>query len=236
MRLMSIRSASTCIVAGALLAMQVAPAMAQRSNSQGGDHGSDIGISLRAGTLGGGIELSKLLVSHVGIRVGANYFSLTRDSLTSKDVSYSAKLKMQSFTGLLDLYPSPRGSFHLSAGVVSDPLKITGTGIPTGGNFKIGDNTYSPAQVGTLTAEAKFKSALPYVGLGFGTAASRHGGVGFVFDLGAAIGKPTVSLTASNTSTPGLQADLAKQITSTQTSANKLKAYPVLALGLMIKL
>ena len=143
--------------------------MAQRSNSQGGDHGSDLGISLRAGTLGGGIELSKLLVSHVGIRVGANYFSLNKDSLTAKDVSYDAKLKLQSFDGLLDLYPSPRGSFHLTAGVMSDPLKITGSGTPTGGDFKINGNTYTRPQVGTLTAEAKFASALPYVGLGFGT-------------------------------------------------------------------
>jgi hypothetical protein len=233
---MSIRSASTCIVAGALLAMQVAPAMAQRSNNQGGDHGSDIGISLRAGTLGGGIELSKLLVSHVGIRVGANYFSLNRDSLNNKDISYDAKLKMQSFSALLDLYPSPRGSFHLSAGLVTDPLKITGTGQPTGGSFKINGHTYTPAQVGTLTAEAKFKSALPYVGLGFGTAASKHGGVSFVFDLGAAIGKPAVTLTSTGAATNAtLQSDLTAQTASAQTTADKLKAYPVLALGLMIK-
>jgi hypothetical protein len=233
---MSFRSVSTLIVAGALLAMQVTPAIAQRSSGQGGDHGSDFGVSLRAGTLGAGIEVSKLLVSHVGIRVGANYFSLNKDSLTAKNVSYSAKLKLQAFTGLLDLYPSPRGSFHLSAGVISDPLKITGTGIPTGGNFTINGNTYTPAQVGTLTAEAKFKSALPYVGLGFGTPASKHGHVSFVFDLGAAIGKPTVTLVSSNaTAGSQLQTDLNAQIATTQTSANKLKAYPVLALGLMIK-
>ena len=216
--------------------MQVTPAAAQRSNSQGGDHGSDLGISLRAGTLGGGIELSKLLVSHVGIRVGANYFSLNRDSLTSKGVSYDAKLKMQAFEGLLDLYPSPRGSFHLTAGVMSDPLKITGSGKSQGGTFKFNGNTYTAAQVGTLTAEAKFASALPYVGLGFGTPASKHGHVSFVFDLGAAIGKPTVSLVSSNaTAGSQLQTDLNAQIATTQTSANKLKAYPVLALGLMIK-
>ncbi|HXS25653.1 MAG TPA: hypothetical protein VN719_15570 [Gemmatimonadales bacterium] len=233
---MSIRTASTCIVAGALLALQITPAVAQRSNSQGGQHGSDFGVSLRAGTLGGGIELSKLLVSHVGIRVGANYFSVNRDSLTSKNVSYDAHLKLQSFSGLLDLYPSPRGSFHLSAGVISDPLKITGSGKSQGGTFDINNHTYTATQVGTLTAEAKFASALPYVGLGFGTAASKHGGVSFVFDLGAAIGKPTVSLTSSNaTAGSQLQNDLNAQIATTQTSADKLKAYPVLALGLMLK-
>jgi hypothetical protein len=233
---MSFRFASTCIVAGALLAMHLTPVTAQRSNGQGGDHGSDFGVSLRAGTLGAGIELSKLLVSHVGIRVGANYFALDKDSLTAKDVNYDAHLKMQSFSALLDLFPSPRGSFHLSAGVITDPLKITGSGNPQGGTFEINHHTYTANQVGTLTAEAKFKSALPYVGLGFGTPASKHGHVSFVFDLGAAIGKPTVSLTSTGAATnPTLQSDLTQQTQTTQTSANKLKAYPVLALGLMFK-
>jgi hypothetical protein len=232
---MSIRASAVSVVVGALLAAHLNPAVAQRSGPSD-SHGSDIGVSLRAGSLGGGIEISKLLVSHVGVRVGANYFSLNKDSLTAKNLSYSAKLKLQSFTGLLDLYPSPRGSFHLTAGVISDPLKITGTGKPTGGSFKINGTNYTPAEVGTLTAEAKFASALPYLGLGFGTAASKHGGVSFVFDLGAAIGKPTVSLTASNaTAGSQLQSDLNAQIATTQTSANKLVAYPVLALGLMIK-
>ena len=228
---MSFRFAAFSIAAGTLLALPLAPASAQRS-----DHGSDFGISLRAGTPGFGVELSKLLASHVGARVGINYFSLTRDSLKSKNLNFDAKLKLQAFTALLDLYPSARGSFHLSAGLMTNPLKITGSGNPTGGTFNINNHTYTAAQVGTLTAEAKFSSALPYLGLGFGTAASKHGGVSFVFDLGAAIGKPKVSLTSTGAaSNPTLQSDLTAQTVTTQTDANKLVAYPVLALGLMIK-
>lgn len=225
------RAVTLCFATGALLALQAAPVLAQQSG-----HGSDIGVSLRAGTLGGSLEISKLLVSHVGLRVGGDYFSLTKNSLKQTDVTYSAKLKLQSFEALLDLYPGARGSFHLTAGLITNPLKITGTGTPSGGTFDINHHTYTSSQVGTLTGEAKFSSALPYLGLGFGTAASKHGGVGFVFDLGAAIGKPKISLTASNaSSTPGLQNDLDAQIASTQKDANKLVAYPVLSLGLMIK-
>lgn len=225
------RAVNFCCAAGALLAFQAAPVLAQQSGSA-----SDIGVSLRAGTLGGSLELSKLLVSHVGLRVGGSYFSLTKNSLNQTDVTYSAKLKLESFEALLDLYPGARGSFHLTAGLITDPLKVTGTGTPTGGSFTLNHHDYTSAEVGTLTGEAKFGSTLPYLGLGFGTAASKHGGVGFVFDLGAAIGKPKISLTASNAgSNPGLQSDLNAQIASTQTSANKLVAYPVLSLGLMIK-
>ncbi|MGH7593301.1 MAG: hypothetical protein ACRELE_05555 [Gemmatimonadales bacterium] len=229
---MPIRSAAVCIVGGALLAGHITTAMAQSESS----HGSDAGVSIRVGTLGLGVELSKLLTSHIGIRVGGNYFSLTKNSLNQTDVTYDAKLKLQSFSGLLDLYPGARGSFHLTGGVISSPLKITGTGTPTGGNFTINGNSYSAAQVGVLTGEAKFASAEPYVGLGVGTAASKHGGVGFVFDLGAAIGKPTISLTSTGAaSNPNLQRDLTAQIATSQKSADKLVAYPVIALGLMVK-
>ena len=166
-----------------------------------------------------------------------NYFSVSKDSLNQTDISYDVKVKLQSFAALLDLYPSARGSFHLTGGVITDPAKVTGTGRPTGnGTFKINNNTYTSAQVGTLSAEAKFASAEPYVGLGFGTAASKHGGLAFAFDLGAAIGKPKISLSSTGAATnPALQSDLNAQIVTTQKDADKLVAYPVLTLGLMYR-
>ncbi len=236
MRHMSIRSVAICAVSGALLAANITPAVAQRSSSQGESHGADAAISVRAGTLGFGVEVSKLLMSHVGIRVGGNYFSVTKDSLKQSNVAYNVKAKLQSFTALLDLYPGARGSFHLTGGLITSPVDITGTGASSGGNFTINHTTYSSAAVGTLTGEAKFKSAEPYVGLGIGTAASKHGGLGFVFDLGAAIGKPKISLSSTGAATnAALQSDMNAQIATTQTSANKLFAYPVMALGLSYK-
>jgi hypothetical protein len=235
---MSIRSVAICAATGALLAAHITPAVAQRSSGQGGGHGADAAISVRAGTLGFGVEVSTLLMSHVGIRVGGNYFSVTKNNLNQSNVSYNIKAKLQSFTALLDLYPGARGSFHLTGGLITNPADITGTGVSSGGTFNINNHLprYTSSQVGTLSAEAKFKSAEPYVGLGFGTAASKHGGLGFVFDLGAAIGKPIISLSSTGAATnPGLQSDLNAQIATTQKSANKLVAYPLIALGLIIK-
>ncbi|MGH7523512.1 MAG: hypothetical protein ACREK8_04330 [Gemmatimonadales bacterium] len=227
------RAVNFCFATGVLLAFQAAPVVAQQSG-----HGSDFGLGLRVGTLGGSLELSKLLNSHIGIRVGGNYFSLTKNSLKQSDVTYAVKLKLQSFDGLLDLYPGARGSFHLTAGVISTPLKVDGSGTPTGGEFKLHGNTYTASEVGTLTAEAKFSSALPYLGLGFGSAASGKSHVGFVFDLGVAIGKPKVTLTSSGGTESGstqLNNDLAGQVSTTNTSIGKIGVYPVLSLGLMIK-
>ena len=230
---MSIRPAALFAVTGVLLAGPLTAVTAQGATGQGGQRSSDVAIGVRAGLLGVGGEVSKLLTSHVGVRVGANFFSYTVKSQKLNDITFDGDAKWQSFTGLLDLYPSPRGSFHLTAGMVTNPVKVTGTGVSTGGTFKINNTSYTAAQVGTLTATGKFKSVMPYLGLGVGTPASKHGGLGFVFDVGAAIGKPVISLSASGAAgNAQLQNDLNAQIGSTQ---DKVPVYPVLAFGLIYR-
>ena len=230
---MSVRAVVTWMVAGVLLAGQVLPLSAQQAPN---DHSaSDFGIGVRAGTAGIGVVLSKLLTSHLGIRVDGNFFSVNVNGKKQSDVTYDAKLKMQGFSGLLDLYPGARGSFHLTGGVMSNPAKITGTGVSSGGNYTINNHPYTSAEVGTLTATGQWGSVLPYVGLGFGTPASKHGGLSFTFDLGLAIGKPTVALTANGTGGAPLQSDLKTQAATTQNDLNKVPGYPVLALGLMYR-
>ena len=89
------------------------------------------------------------------------------------------------------------------------------------------------AQVGTLNYTAQWGSALPYLGLGFGTPAAKSSGFGFLFDLGVGIGKPTVSLTSTaGGGNAQLQSDLNAQIAKSQDDANKLAVYPVVSLGL----
>jgi hypothetical protein len=44
-------------------------------------------------------------------------------------------------------------------------------------NVDIGDHTYTPSQIGTLSGGVKFKKTVPYFGLGFGNAAKAPGRV-----------------------------------------------------------
>jgi hypothetical protein len=216
--------------AAGLIALWVPGAMLAAQGS--GSTGSDMSVGLRFGTLGIGLEVSKLLSDNFGVRVGGNYFSLTQTQ-TKEKISYDATLKLQAFTGLLDWYPGSRGSFHLSAGVISNPLSFSGIGKPSSnGTLTINNVPYTSGQVGTLNASIKYASVSPYFGLGFGTPASKTGGFGVVFDVGAAIGKPTVALSSTNAgSTPGLQANLDAQRQTMQTSANKIPVWPAVSLG-----
>ena len=169
----------------------------------------------------------------MGARIGANYWSLSRTT-TKTNIDYSVTAKLQAVTGLLDFYPGARGSFHLTGGIMTNPLKVTATGQPTSsGTFHINGNTYTSAQVGTLTGLAEFPSAGPYLGLGFGTPARDGGAVKFFFDLGVMLGKPTVSLSATGAATNAqLQSDLNAQIATTQNDVQKLKVYPAITFGL----
>lgn len=215
----------------AFAALLAVPAVlgAQASSSKG----VDMSVGVRVGTLGVGVEANKLITSHVGARVGFNVFSknTTREE---DDITFDAKVKLHSFTALLDLYPSARGSFHLTGGIITNPLEFTGVGVPNGSGYEIDGTTYTAAQVGNLNASGEFPSVLPYVGLGFGTPANSKKGVKFVFDIGAGIGQPTLNLKATNPmNNAQLAAHVENQRVKTQEDIRKyLKVYPSVTLGL----
>lgn len=193
--------------------------------------GTDMSIGIRFGTLGIGPEISKLVTSHIGLRAGINFFSESH-TFNQSNANIDATLKLKAFTGLLDLYPGARGSFHLTAGVITNPINVTGSGMPSG-PIKINGTTYQPSDVGTMTVTGEWPSASPYVGLGFGTPAASHGALKIVFDLGVAIAKPNLTLSSTGgSSNPNLQTDFAAQ---TQTIRNKVPVYPVLNFGLVYR-
>lgn len=216
-------------VAAATVAAQPAPP----SGSSGGG-GLDLGVGIQAGTTGLGVQVDKLIVSHIGVRAGFNYFQFGL-SHTFNDVDYSGHLRLQSVPVLADLYPF--GSFHLTGGIVFDQTQLTGTAVPDpSGTITINHVAYTAAQVGTLSAAIKYPSSDGYLGLGFGSPARKGGLLGGTFDLGVILARPRVALNATGASTtPGLAANLAAQQATTQHSANKLSVYPVLASGIMLR-
>jgi hypothetical protein len=212
------------------------PAAAARANA-----GSNTSIGLRVGTLGVGVEVSRLLSDHIGLRVGGSYAKLRynfRDNQTSSDpIDWDVNLKGTGVSGLLDWYPGKRGVFRLSVGAMTVPFKVDGVGVIVADTaFTLFDQRFRPAStVGDLLAAGKYPGVRPYVGLGFGTPASSHRGVGFIFDLGVAIGRPRVSVTSTTAATstnPLLRQDLAALQNDWQTEGLDLvPVYPVLSLG-----
>jgi hypothetical protein len=197
---------------------------------------ADIAVDLLLfGTLGSGLQISKLVTPHVGIRAGATYFSLNR-TITQSDVEFDASLKLGSFFGLVDFFPGSRGAFHLTGGLLSNQTKVDAVGTCSGNTVKLNNRSYTCAELGTLSGSIRFPSASPYVGLGFGTPASGSR-VHFVMDLGGAFGKPTITLGASNSgSNAQLATDVQAQRDKTQKDVEKYaRIYPVIQSGFGIR-
>ena len=234
---MSTGFASSRLPRLALLLLSTVPATAAAQTddpSQSQGRHTDLGIGVRFGSLGFGLEASKLLTGHLGARVGANFFKHTTTK-TQSDISYDATLKLKAFTALVDVFPSQRGSFHLTGGLITDPAKVDAVGQPsTAGEFKINGNTYTTAEVGILHGTGKFPGVSPYLGLGWGTPARGAHPLSFLFDLGVALGKAKVNLTSTGAATnPALASDLEAQEKDTQHDIDDYtKVYPVLELGL----
>lgn len=225
--------AGLCLAAGsASLAAQPTPPPGASTSGTGGGGALNLGVGIQVGTLGFGVQVDKLIVSHIGVRAGFNYFEFGL-SHTISDVDYSGHLRLQSVPLLADIYPF--GSFHLTGGLVFDQTQLTGTAVPDpSGTITINHVSYTQSQIGILNAGIKYPSSDGYLGLGFGSPVKKSL-LGGTFDIGVILARPRVSLNATNASTtPGLAANLAAQQATTQHSVNKLSVYPVLSSGIML--
>ena len=213
----------------ALLALALSGAMVSAAPAQ-------VGISIRAGTLGVGGELSLRPNRYLGLRFGGNYLSFTRSAIVS-GIAYDLTPKLESGSGILDLHPFGN-SFHLSGGMLWNSNQGSVVARLTG-PITIGPQTYQPSDIGSLTGRVSYANHYaPYAGLGFGG----RGRVSLLFDLGLVFsGFPQVSM-AGNTNLTGQAKAIFDQnvIQETQDiqagieSRKYLKYHPVVSLGLRV--
>ncbi len=153
-----------------------------------------MGVTVKAGTLGIGAELTKSITPMVNVRVGGSYFTYGFDG-TEGDVSYDLDLKLKSLNLYVDFHPILNRGLRLSAGMVLNKNGVDMVSRPTA-SYDIGGTTYTATDVGTINGVVDFKSFAPYVGIGWGNAAGGRWGV--AFDLGLALqGSPQVDLSAT---------------------------------------
>jgi hypothetical protein len=194
--------------------------------------GDRVGIGVKAGTTGLGVDLTGRIT---------DWFSL-RGSYSAKDVStthessgieYDDDITLGAYGVMFDFHPF-KNNFRLTAGYMRNRTGVDVTSTPTQ-NTEIGDTTYTPAEIGTLTGTIDFKKDVPYFGIGYGNAAKGPHRVKFLLDLGVlSQGTAQVALTSST----GLvsQSDLDKEIQQVEDDIKNTKLYPVLSLGLSFRL
>jgi hypothetical protein len=198
---------------------------------------ADVGVLLKAGTLGAGIDVSKGIGETLALRLQANALSYDED-ITESDVEYSADLGLKSAGLLLDWHPFS-GTFRVSAGAYWNGNEAAATGRPTGGTYVINGTTYSSSDIGSLNGQIDFSEVAPYFGIGFGSTPKAGRGMSFSFDLGVLYqGEPNVGLTVACGAAltvpecTQLQNDVAAEAGALQDDLKDYKFYPVVSFGI----
>jgi hypothetical protein len=197
---------------------------------------AQVGLAVRASTLGVGGELSIRPSRYLGLRIGGNYLTFTRTA-TIESIDYDVTPRLQSGMAIAELHPFG-SAFHLAGGVVWNSNEGS-VAARLNGPITIAGQTYQPGMVGSLTGVVDYKERYaPYAGLGFGG----RGRVSLLFDLGVVFsGYPRVALTGSSNLTgqakvvfdQNVEQEVAKIQTDIE-SRSYLKYHPVVSLGLRV--
>ena len=194
-----------------------------------------VALAARASTLGVGAELSFRMGRNIGIRLGGNYLQFSRDA-TIKDIPYHVTPHFENGTAILDLHPFG-GAFHLSGGLLLNYNEGEMVATLTH-NVQIGDGSYSPQEVGTLTGTVSFNKSAPYFGLGF----AGQSRIALLIDLGLGVtGKPLFDLVGETNLTgqakAQFDANVEQERQEVQAEIDKrkyLRFHPVVSLGLKV--
>lgn len=190
------------------------------------------GLSLgpNVSTLGLGAELGYKFNDFFGLRLGANHFSYESD-YDYDDIDYDTDITLESAGGVIDIYPFA-GSFRISGGLRYNGNEADLSGTPKS-DVKIGGDTFTPSEVGTLTGDLDFREFAPYAGIGFaGSYFNDHLVIGL--DIGVHFqGKPDVSLSGdgSLSSDPTFLNAIDNEIADIEDDLSFLQFYPVLGVS-----
>jgi hypothetical protein len=196
---------------------------------------ADLGVGMKAGTLGLGIEGRWSPLPWLDIRAGMNRYDF-EDSGTQANVDYDGVLAMDNYF-LTGNFRFPLSPFRVTAGAYSNGNELQLVSQDTSGeDFTIGGIPFSPDDVGTLHSNTSFDDIAPYFGVGYDF--ELFGKVGLNLDFGVLWqGEPTVTLDATglDTAPPDVQRILELALEAERRALedeiSDYKAWPVVSLS-----
>lgn len=190
-------------------------------------------VSLKAGTLGAGLDISRMLTDNIGVRLNINGLSYN-DTRDVSDINYDADLKLFTAGILADYYPIDN-NFRVSGGVYYNDNHADGTFVPTT-SFTFGNNTYTPADIGQVDAGAYYDNNIaPYIGIGWGGKDVSRNGWSFSLDVGALYQGSTQVYANATVNNPLLAAQIKSDVENErqqiEDDIKDYKWYPVIMVG-----
>jgi hypothetical protein len=204
-------------------------------------------------TLGIGLQAATNLNRYANLRLTGSVFQYTVSNISTNGFTVSATPSLASAGASVDLYPFRKFAFRLSPGVLFyNNNSATGTFAVNGTtSFSLDNVTYYASStnpiVGTGSLGLHTQNPGFTITTGWGNMIPRRGGHwSFPLELGVAlIGAPTLNIALTsgqacnaqgqncvNVATdPGVQSNLAAQVTKYTSDLNPLKTYPIFSTG-----
>lgn len=190
-----------------------------------------VGVTLKAGTLGLGADLTlPIMDSNLNVRAGYNGGNLGIN-VDLDQAMCEGDIEMKNIPVLLDWHPAG-GDFRISGGIIVNNNEVKLSAKPKE-DFDLNGNSYP---ITGLTGSITFDQLAWYVGIGSGNAAG-GGRVHFACDVGLMFQhKPTAEATAT-AAIPALQgtldADLQAEVAEFQRDTlDRFILYPVISVGI----
>lgn len=191
-------------------------------------------VAAKAGALGLGVEYAYLVTDRVAVRFGLNGSEYGFDAEES-GIEYDFDLVWDSTSVAVDFHPM-RGPFRLTGGLLRNDNRLEAVS-RAADNVTVGDTTYTPEEIGTLTARVEFDDTAPFAGIGWDWSRKRRR-FGFSFDMGVVKqGTPRVSLTADGpiVSQPQFADDVDAEEAELSASLDDFDLLPFATLGLVFR-
>jgi hypothetical protein len=191
-------------------------------------------VAAKAGFLGLGVEYTYQLNERVGLRAGLNGSEYGFDGVES-GIRYDFDLIWDSMSLAVDFHPR-RSPLRITAGLLSNDNGLQAVS-RSADDITVGGSTYTPAEVGTLTAAVEFDSTAPFVGLGWDWSRNKRR-FGVSFDLGiVSQGEPRLTLVADGPliGDPALQSDIDAEQVELQASLDDFDLLPYATLGFVFR-
>lgn len=198
---------------------------------------SSLAVAAHAGEVYAGIGLPGAMIGYAqpvssSVTVRADVATLGRYSerRTEDGVPYEARIEAHRAGLFADWFVA--GGFRLTGGLtfndIGARLDARGDGVTA---WEIGGTTVVASPDDRLQVKVEYPKTTPYLGIGYGHQAAGSGW-GFVFDLGASIGKPKVTETHSGPNMALVpQADIDAEMAEVRDEVGKVKVIPQLSVG-----
>jgi len=191
----------------------------------------------QAGQVYGGIGLPGVMVGYAQplsggftVRSDLSTLRLPDQTVNEEGIDYQSEAKLNRLGVFADWFVL--GGWRMTGGVTFNQMNLNLRAQGNGGIINIGGTDYTTSPDDRLDVKIEFPKTTPYLGLGYGHQPG-NGGFGFVFDLGASIGRAKLSATASG---PNLgqasQADIDRELEELRDGVGKVRFFPQLSLGL----